>query len=164
MLFFVAVSAPNISPIDRTLLLLLQKNARQTNKELARAAGIAESTCLERVRALQQRGVIRGWHADVDPAALGRTIRALISVRLQPKTTASVHDFQRALLAAPETIAIDTVTGSDDFLVEVAVPNVDHLRTFVLDHITGRSDVVDTRTSLVYEHQRKHVLEFLGEQ
>jgi DNA-binding Lrp family transcriptional regulator len=145
--------------VDRTLLRLLQENARQTNKELAQAVGIAESTCLERVRSLQARGVILGWHAEVDMAALGRTIRALISVRLQPKTTASVLAFREDVLAAPETLAIDTVTGSDDFLVEVAVPDVDRLRTFVLEHITSRGDVADTRTSLVYEHHRKQVLE-----
>jgi DNA-binding Lrp family transcriptional regulator len=141
--------------------VLLQKNARITNKELARAAGIAESTCLERVRSLQQRGVILGWHAEIDPAALGRTIRALISVRLQPKTTTSVRAFQRAVLNAPEAISISTVTGADDFLVEVAVPDVDRLRTFVLEVITSRKDVADTRTSLVYDHHRKPVLEIL---
>jgi DNA-binding Lrp family transcriptional regulator len=148
-----------LTDVDRVLVRLLQENARRTNKELARAAGVAESTCLERVRSLQARGVIRGWHAEVDLTALGRPIRALISVRLQPKTTASVIAFRDEVLAAPETVAIDTVTGADDFLVEVAVPSVDRLRTFVLEHVTSRTDVADTRTSLVYEHHRKHVLE-----
>jgi DNA-binding Lrp family transcriptional regulator len=148
-----------LTSVDRTLMRLLQENARQTNKELARAAGVAESTCLERIRSLQTRGIIRGWHADVDMNALGRPIRALISVRLQPKTTSSVIAFRDEVLAAPETVAIDTVTGADDFLVEVAVPSVDRLRVFVLEHVTSRSDVADTRTSLVYEHHRKHVLE-----
>lgn len=152
----------NLSSTEVTLLRLLQKNARQTNKELARAAGIAESTCLERIRSLQLRGIIIGYHAEVDLAALGRTIRALISVRLQPKTTASVRAFVEDVLAAPETLSIDTVTGADDFLLEVAVPDVERLRTFVLEHVTSRSDVADTRTALVYEHHRKAVIEYLG--
>jgi DNA-binding Lrp family transcriptional regulator len=121
--------------------------------------GIAESTCLERVRSLRSRGVIRGWHAEVDLGALGRPIRASISVRLQPKTTSSVRAFQEEILAASETLSVAVVTGADDFLVEVAVPDVDRLRTFVLEHITSRSDVADTRTSLVYEHHRNWVLE-----
>jgi DNA-binding Lrp family transcriptional regulator len=150
---------PSLTPVERTLVMLLQKNARMPNKELARAAGIAESTCIERVRSLQARGVIRGWHADVDLAALGRTIRAIVSVRLHPKSTASVHAFREHILSAPETLTIDTVTGADDFLVEVAVPDVDHLRSFVLEHINSRPDVVDTHTSLVYEHHRKFVIE-----
>jgi DNA-binding Lrp family transcriptional regulator len=152
---------PRLTPVERILVRLLQENARQTNKELAREAGIAESTCLERIRSLQARGIVKGWHAEVDMTALGRPIRALISVRLQPKTTASVIAFRDEVLAAPETVAIDTVTGADDFIVEVAVPDVDRLRTFVLEHVTSRRDVADTRTSLVYEHHRKHVLEFL---
>jgi DNA-binding Lrp family transcriptional regulator len=152
---------PKISTTDRLLMHELQKNARQTNKELARVAGIAESTCLERVRALRQSGVIRGWHADVDPAALGRHLRALIHVRLQPKTTESVQAFQVAVLAAPETLSVDTVTGADDFIVEVGVSDVDALRAFVLEVITTRDDVADARTSIVYEHVRKQVLEDL---
>jgi DNA-binding Lrp family transcriptional regulator len=152
-----------LSAVDEVLLGLLQRNARVTNKELARAAGIAESTCLERVRSLQQRGVIRGWHAEVDLAAIGRSIRALVNVRLHPKTTHSVHAFQTGVLAAPETISVRTVTGADDFIVEVAVPDVDRLRTFVLEVITSRPDVADARTSLVYEHQRKVEIEPLPE-
>lgn len=150
---------PRLSATDRLLIRLLQQDARRSNKELARLAGIAKSTCLERVRNLRERGVITGWHAHTDLDALGRPIRALISVRLQPKTTASVNDFVESVLAAAETVAIDTVSGEDDFLVRVAVPGVEWLRTFVLEHITSRSDVADTRTSLVYDHQAKDVIE-----
>ncbi len=146
---------PKLTPTDHVLVRELQKNARQTNKELARAAGIAESTCLERVRALRNAGVIRGWHADVDPAALGRGLRAHIHVRLQPKTTESVEAFQASVLAAAATLSVDLVSGADDFLVEVAVADVDGLRDFVLEVITSRDDVVDARTSLVYQHTRK---------
>lgn len=153
------MSQPRITPTDIALISALQKNARVTNKELARVAGIAESTCLERVRSLQQRGVIRGFHADIDLAALGRPLRALIRVRLQPKTTESVQAFQASVLAAPETLSVDTVAGIDDFIVEVAVPDVDGLRTFVLDVITSRADVADSQTALVFEHHRNLVLE-----
>jgi DNA-binding Lrp family transcriptional regulator len=153
------VQGPKISESDTVLLRLLQKNARITNKELAREAGIAESTCLERVRSLRDRGVITGWRAEVDLAAVGRPIRALISVRLQPKTTASVHSFQAEMLDAPEALSVWTVTGNDDFIVEAAVSDVEHLRVFVLEHITSRPDVVDARTALVYEHRRKPVVE-----
>jgi DNA-binding Lrp family transcriptional regulator len=159
ILFDMPVS--KITATDELLLQLLQKNARLSNKALAQAAGIAESTCLERVRSLQERKVIRGWHADVDLRALNRTIRALIAVRLQPKTTESVHAFQSSLMNASETINVWTVSGADDFLVEVAVPDVDRLRSFVLEVITSRPDVADSRTSLVYEHRRNHELAVL---
>jgi DNA-binding Lrp family transcriptional regulator len=143
-----------ITELDALLLRELQKNARITNKELARIGGVAESTCLERVRSLQQRGIVRGWRAEVDLAAIGRPIQAMISVRLQPKTTESVQTFQAEVLAAPQTLCVTTVTGADDFIVEVAVAEIDELWRFVLDHITGRPDVADSRTSLVYDQQR----------
>lgn len=153
------MATAKITPTERILVELLQKNARMTNKDLARAAGIAESTCLERVRSLHQRGVIRGWHAEVDLAAIGRPIRVLISVRLQPKTTEAVNAFQRDVLAAPETLSVATVAGNDDFIVEVAVADVDHLRAFLFDHITNQANVTDTHTSLVYDYRRKTVVE-----
>jgi DNA-binding Lrp family transcriptional regulator len=153
------VETPKITASDVVLLRLLQKNARVTNKELARAAGIAESTCLERVRSLQARGVITGWRAEIDLASIGRPIRALISVKLQPKTTESVVSFQAQMLEAPETLSVTTVTGADDFIVDAAVSDVDHLRRFVIERVTSRGDVMDARTALVYEHRRKTVLE-----
>lgn len=145
---------PRLDATDLALLRLLQRDARQTNKDLADAVGIAQSTCLERIRALRAEGVIRGWHADVDPEAIGRPLRAMISVRLRPKTTASVRAFQQEMIEAPEVMAVWTVTGADDFLVEVATQDVAHLRDFVLDHVTGRGEVVDARTALVYDQVR----------
>lgn len=145
---------PRLDATDLALVRLLQRDARQTNKDLAEAVGIAQSTCLERVRALRAQGVIRGWHAEVDLEAIGKPLRAMISVRLRPKTTASVRAFQQEILGAPEVLAVWTVTGADDFLVEVATHDVAHLRDFVLDHVTGRKEVVDARTSLVYDQVR----------
>ena len=141
------------------IVALLQKNARISNRELARAAGIAESTCLDRVRALERRGVIVGYHAEVDLTAVGRSVRALITVRLQPKTTDSVRSFQQSVLRARETLSVRTVSGADDFIVEVAVGDVHQLEAFVLDVITSRHDVVDSRSSLVYEYQPAAIIE-----
>jgi DNA-binding Lrp family transcriptional regulator len=150
---------PHFDEVDRALLTLLQQDARRTNKELSEAVGVAQSTSLERIRNLRARGVITGYRAEVDPAAVGRSIRALISVRLRPKTTASVRAFQGDILAQPETLSVFTVSGVDDFVVEVAVPDVMHLRDFILDRITSRKDVVDAHSSIVYEQVRAAVIE-----
>ncbi|MBF6394161.1 winged helix-turn-helix transcriptional regulator, partial [Nocardia farcinica] len=69
-----------LDDVDRILLDELARDGRMTNNALAAAAGIAPSTCLGRVRSLVERGVIRGFHADIDPAALGRSLQAMISV------------------------------------------------------------------------------------
>ena len=152
----------HLDAVDERLLELLQKDARQTNTELADGAGIAQSTCLERVRGLRARGVITGYRADVDLAALGRPIQALLMVRLAPKTTSSVRAFQRDMLARPETVSLSTVTGADDFVLRVAVPDVLHLRDFILEHVTSRKDVVDARSSIVYETVRPPVVMPMG--
>src|SRR5262245_17609317 len=121
---------------DRALVAALQKNARISNKELADSVGLAPSTCLERVRALRARGVLKGFHADVDREALGRGLEAIIAVRVRPHSQANVDAFWENALAQPEVIEVFHVTGADDFLVHVAVADTDALRKFVLDRLT----------------------------
>jgi hypothetical protein len=94
------ILAWKLSPVDRVLLTELQKNARITNRALAQAAGIAESTCLERVHALHQHKVLAGFHAGVNLEPLNCHVQALIAVRLQPKTRTAVEGF-RDSSAAP---------------------------------------------------------------
>ena len=73
-----------LDSVDRALLLELQNDARQTNKALADKVGVAPSTCLERVRELRARGVISGFRADIDPAAVGRPMEAIMSIQQGP--------------------------------------------------------------------------------
>ncbi len=103
------------------LVLELQKNARISNKELAALVGLSASSCLERVRRLRERGVLSGFHASVDPALLGRPTQALISVRLQVHNRHLIDDFHDHVLLLPESISVYHVTGSDDYVVHVAV-------------------------------------------
>lgn len=80
---------------DRKIVSLLQQNARISNKDLAQAAGIAASTCSERVQRLNDAGIFRGFHADVDPALLGLDLQALVSCRLRRHSAAEVDKFIR---------------------------------------------------------------------
>jgi DNA-binding Lrp family transcriptional regulator len=150
---------PQLSPVDQVLVTELQKNARITNRALAQAAGIAESTCLERVRALHQQGVLRGFHASVNLEPLDRHVQALIAVRLQPKTRTAVEGFRDFIITRPETLALFVISGSDDFLILVAVADTRHLEGFVLDHIAQHPHIADVRTSLVYEHLERLPIE-----
>ncbi|GAB7047122.1 Lrp/AsnC family transcriptional regulator [Catenuloplanes indicus] len=150
---------PNFDTVNRRLLAELQRNARQTNRELARIIGTAESTCLERVRLLHADGVITGHHSEVDLPALGRPVQAIIGVRLQPKTRAAVDEFRVLALALPETIAAFHTAGAEDFLVHVAVPGTGELDSLVLDRLAAHWAVADLRTTLVYEHARRRPVE-----
>jgi DNA-binding Lrp family transcriptional regulator len=153
----------DLDELDLALLAGLQNNARQTNRDLAEAVGVAPSTSLERVRALRERGVIRGYHADVDLKALGRGIQALVAVRIRPPSRQNIEAFREWVAQLPETVGVFVVSGGDDFLVHVAVPHTDGLYAFVIDRLTERPEVADVRTSVVYEHRRVRVLAPLAE-
>jgi DNA-binding Lrp family transcriptional regulator len=153
----------DLDELDSALLAGLQNNARQTNRDLAEAVGVAPSTSLERVRSLRERGVIRGYHAEVDLQALGRSVQALVAVRIRPPSRQNIEAFREWVAQLPETVGVFVVSGGDDFLVHVAVPNTDGLYAFVIDRLTERPEVADVRTSIVYEHRRVRVLAPLAE-
>jgi len=141
--------------IDRVILDALQKNARSSYKELSALTGVAPSTCLERVRSLRERGVITGFRAELDLASLGRTLEALISIRFRAHDREVVDPFVEYVLSLPETVALFNVTGEEDYVLHVALANVDHLHAFVLDRLGTRGEIEHVRTALVYRHLRK---------
>lgn len=145
--------------IDRELLSALQKNARISNKRLAELVGLAPSTCLERVRRLLERGVIRGFHADVDPAQIGRPVEALIAVRLQVHDREQIDHFHDHAANLPDVISVSHLTGADDYLLHVAVRDMLHLRSVVLDDLTARPEVSHVETHLLFGMVRKPFIE-----
>ncbi|MEU0337008.1 Lrp/AsnC family transcriptional regulator [Streptomyces sp. NPDC006193] len=153
---------PNFDEINRALLLELQKNARRSNRELARTLGIADSTCLERVKNLQQNEVILGYGAEVNLDALGRGLKAMIAVRIHPKSRHAVESFREFVLGLDEVLDVFVVSGNDDFQVLVAVQDPQHLEDFVLDRIAQFPSVADLSASLVYEHLQRRPVEILA--
>jgi DNA-binding Lrp family transcriptional regulator len=152
-----------LDPVDLAILRALQNDSRQTNRELASAAHVSPSTCSERVRALRETGVIRGYHADVALESLGRDVQALTAVTIRPPTRENIEGFRNWASRLPEVVAMFVVSGGDDFLMHIAVPDTDALYAFVIDRLTERPEIADVRTSVVYEHIRRPVLEPLGD-
>ncbi|RJQ75739.1 Lrp/AsnC family transcriptional regulator [Pseudonocardiaceae bacterium YIM PH 21723] len=147
--------SPPLDSVDAAIVRELQNNARLPNKELADLVGIAPSTCLIRVRAMRERGVLTGFHAAVDLAAMGRPLRAVIAVRVRPHTREVVAPFLDYVMTLPETIAVSHMAGPDDFLVQVAVADPTHLQQLILDSFTSRREVAQLHTQLVFEHRDK---------
>jgi DNA-binding Lrp family transcriptional regulator len=143
-----------LDDVDRAILAVLAADARTPNNAVAEAVGVAPSTCLGRIRALRENGVIRGFHADVDPAALGRGLQAMIAVRLRAHTRDSVKEFIRVVPGLPGVVGVWHVAGADDYLLHVAVEDSDALRDFVLNHLTTHPAVGHTETSLIFGHLR----------
>ena len=147
-------TATDLDPVDLTLLRALQDDGRISNSELATTAGVAPSTVLLRTRALRARGVLRGIHADIEPAKVGRPLQALIAVRLHGHTHAHVDAFRASVPTLPGVVQVFHVAGQDDYLIHVAAANADSLRALILDHITSHPAVRATQTHLVFEHLR----------
>jgi DNA-binding Lrp family transcriptional regulator len=147
-----------VDKLDAAIVRELQADARQTNRELAAKLGIAPSTCLERVRALRQRGVISGYHAAVDLAALNRNVQALLAVQVRPLSRAVIEDFKAYVAGLPEVLSVFVVAGGDDFLVHVAVQDIDHLHAFLMDRFSQRREIVGFRSSIIYQHTSNQVL------
>ncbi|WP_190232855.1 Lrp/AsnC family transcriptional regulator [Streptomyces avicenniae] len=147
-----------VDPIDSAILGHLQRDARLTNRELARLVGVAPSTCLERVRNLRARGVITGYHAAVEPRALGRTLQALVFARLRPLSREVITSFESYLSELPEVVSVLVVSGDEDFVVHVAVPDIEHLHGFLMDRFSARREVVSFRSSMIYRQTATRTL------
>ncbi|MFK8023298.1 MAG: Lrp/AsnC family transcriptional regulator [Ilumatobacter sp.] len=150
---------PKIDRKNLEILRELQSDARVSNRAIAEKIDMSPSSTLERTRELERSGVVSGYHADVDLRALGREIEALVSVRVSPKNRERVDAVVGAIWELPETIAVSLLSGEIDLIVHVAVASTDHLRDVVVDRIASIPGVVDERTSLLFEHRRKRVID-----
>ena len=136
--------------IDSSILDALQNNARISNKELAAAVGLSPSACLERVRRLQREQVLRGFHAELNPQALGIGLQALVTVRLSQHSRDVVDAFRAHITTLSEVVNVYHIAGESDFVVHVAVRDADHLRNLTLDGFTTRTEVSRLTTMLIY--------------
>lgn len=141
-----------LDSIDRALIRELQNDARQTNKALAAKVGVAPSTCLERVRELQASGVVTGFHAAIDPAAIGRPMEAILSIQQRGEHRQATEKLLGDLAARPETVRVMALTGTTDFIAHVAVRDMNEMRDLVWGLIE-RSEVGRVQSSLVFERR-----------
>jgi DNA-binding Lrp family transcriptional regulator len=138
-----------LDSVDHALLRELQNDARQTNRALADKIGIAPSTCLERVRELRARGVITGFRAEVDPAAIGRPMEAILSIQQRGSHRAATEALLSESGTLPGTVRVMALTGTTDFIIHVAVRDMNELRDLVWGLIE-RPEIGRVQSSLVF--------------
>jgi DNA-binding Lrp family transcriptional regulator len=155
MMFGMAGQATPLDRIDRQLLRLLSNDARMSNKELAAAVGLAPSTCHVRLQRLVGEGWLQGFHAAVRPEAFGIGMRAIVFVRIARHTATLLDAFREHVRGLPEVLDVFYVAGSHDFLVHVAVRDVEHLRRLVAERLSTHEAIGHVETSLVFEHQHR---------
>jgi Lrp/AsnC family transcriptional regulator, leucine-responsive regulatory protein len=121
--------------IDRAILRQLQADGRISNAELAERVRLSPSPCLRRVRALERAGVIRGYHADVDPAALGRGFEVTVHVELTLKDRATVEAFEAGIAGFDEVLECRRMFGLPDYVVRVAVADQEAYEAFYMNRL-----------------------------
>jgi DNA-binding Lrp family transcriptional regulator len=141
-----------LDEVDQRLLDLLASDSRRTNQSLAEALGLAPSTCLSRLKALKESGVIKRFTIEIDSDAVGLPLQALVSVRLRPGARHLMNAFGKDLRELPEIKQFFVLGGADDFLIHILAKNTEHIRQFVLDHLSANPAVAGTQTNLVFEH------------
>lgn len=144
-----------IDETDRTLLRLLQDNARVSNAELARALDMAPSAILERVRKLEARGIVRGYAADLDPLTLGVGLLAFVFVRTEEPVGS--HSGGVELGGIPEVLEVHHVAGEDCYLLKIRVADTAALGRLLRDRIGTIPQVRSTRTTIVLETLKESV-------
>lgn len=135
---------------NKILLRELVRDARTPISALARAAGIAESTCSVRVRQLQERGVITGFTAQISPGHFGYTVAAMVAVRVVGQNRKLMDSLGEKLSLMDPVLAVHNVSGSNDFLVHVVAESAESLRDFVLDNLASLPHVTNVETSLIF--------------
>lgn len=110
--------------IDYAIVDQLRADGRLANNELADRVGLSPSPCLRRVRALEAAGVITGYHATVDPGALGRGLQVLLHVEMSEQSGETIEAFEAAVRELHEVVACRRMFGSPDYLLHVAVPDI----------------------------------------
>ena len=142
-----------INETDRQILKILQENSRTTNAEIARQVRMAPSAILERVRKLEERGVIKGYGAQLAGEAIGRGLLAFIFVRLEDM--AGEVKAAKAMARLPEALEVHHVAGEDCFLVKVRSASTEALGRLLREQIGTIKGVRSTRTTIVLRTEKE---------
>jgi DNA-binding Lrp family transcriptional regulator len=152
----------SLDAIDRRLLRLLLRNGRMSNSRLAQGADVAESTAHNRVAAMVESGVIRGFRAELDLTAVGCPIQALILVRLQTSARPRLREEAQRLAGVRGVLEVLFLGGQYDLSIRVAAQNTTDLRDFVVNELSRHPEIAGTETCLVLEDLRGEAPPFGG--
>jgi Lrp/AsnC family transcriptional regulator, leucine-responsive regulatory protein len=138
-----------ISDVDCRILRVLQSEGRMSASELARRLGMSETSCLRRMKSLEEAGVILGYQAVVDQRQIGLSTTAVIMVSTNQRTETDRKDFLRAIVRNPQIISCAAVSGSYDFVLEAVVRDIDELSDLTLRELLELPSVTSISSSIV---------------
>ena len=137
-----------LDDVDRQILRDLQDDGRMTNVELAKRAGISAPPCLRRVRALEDAGVVRGYHADLDAEALGYNVHVFAFVGLTSQAEMDLQAFEEMVAEWPQVRECHMLMGETDFLLKIVAHDWDDFQKFLTRKLTPAKNVSHVKTAL----------------
>ncbi|NJM49672.1 MAG: Lrp/AsnC family transcriptional regulator [Sphingomonadales bacterium] len=138
----------NLDPIDLKLLKELQADGRVTNVDLATKVGLTAPPCLRRMRTLEQSGVIKSYHAHIDPAALGYTITVFAMVSLKSQAEEDLRAFEDHVRALPDVRECHMLNGEIDFILKILARDLQSFQELLTSELTSAPNVSSVKTSL----------------
>lgn len=138
-----------LDPIDRKILSELQADGRMTNVELAKRVGISAPPCLRRVRALEEAGLIRGYHAEVNDRELGFEVQVFAMVGLESQAEAELSAFEAKCRSWPLVRECHMLNGEVDFILKCVAPDLSTFQSFLTSDLLTTPNVASVKTSLV---------------
>ncbi len=137
-----------LDKIDQKILRNLQRDGRITNVELAKLAGISAPPCLRRVRALEDSGYIKGYHARVNPQMLGYGVTVFANVKLVSQAEADLKKFEDRVKTWPRVRECFMLAGETDFLLKIVAHDWDDYQKFLTEELTAAPNVTSVKSSL----------------
>lgn len=138
----------NLDEIDLKILQRLQNDGRITNVELANSVGLTAPPCLRRMRALEDEGVIKSYHAAIDPAKMGYTITVFAMVSLKSQAEIDLQAFEDHVQKLPEVRECYMLNGEIDFMLKVVAKDLQQFQSFLTSQLTSAPNVASVKTSL----------------
>jgi Lrp/AsnC family transcriptional regulator, leucine-responsive regulatory protein len=144
----------NLDAFDDHILRILRNHGRITNLELANRVGLSPSACLRRVQELERTGVIKGYRAVLDPAAMGNGFTAYLGVGLSDHTKAAQEAFERSIAHVPEVRECHNMTGAIEYLLRVEVADLAAYKVFHTDVLGTFAQVSSITTYVVMDSSK----------
>jgi Lrp/AsnC family leucine-responsive transcriptional regulator len=144
-------SARGLDKLDRSILRILQQEGRLSMKDLGERIGLSITPCIERVRRMERDGVITGYYARVDPAALGAKLLVFVEITLNQKSAVAFEQFRREVLQIPEVQECHLVSGDFDYLIKARIHEMAEYRKLLGDMLLQLPGAAQSKSYVVME-------------
>ena len=145
-----------LDAIDKQLLTLLQKNSKQTNKQLSQQLNLSVTAIFERIKKLERNGVIKQYVALLDKKKVDLGFTVFCHVKLTKHEQKSIAKFENEIEQLSEVLECFHVSGDYDYLLKVAVTDMDHFRTFMVNKLTSLEEIGSTQSSITIKEVKNN--------